>query len=217
MKGAMPPYWMHMKTFLPLILILVTACSCKPIKYTSDFGFLPSAQANSPEFLVKINGKYCKDMDGRIGLCAKRVRSNEKIILVLDARPYSYRLNVNCSSLVDFNLSVDVAQNAAFSFEIHPDSFQEVKSFTCIGEVFPQDRPQEVSAFWHSRFVVFDKEYQERESIYSDGEHLVLGQNARFSLLNEEKAVSKKTRVKAAGINKAYSESETMRFNYWGY
>lgn len=187
------------------------------MKYSSDFGFLNSAQANSPEYLVKINGKFCKDIDGEIGLCAKRVKSNEKISFILDKRPYSYRLNVECSSAVNFKLNVDVLENSAFEFSIDPSQFSESKSFTCIGEVFPQDRKEEVSAFWHSRFIVFDKNYQAREMIYSFDGALILGQNAKYSLLNEEKQVKHKATVKANGIFKAYSESDAMRFNYHGY
>lgn len=200
-----------------LLFILLTACSCQPIKYQADLGFLNSAQANSPEYLVKINGKYCKDMDGQIGLCAKRIKSNEKIRFIMDKRAYSYRLNVGCSSLVDFNLSVDVLENAVFEFSIDPEAFKEAKSFTCIGEIFPQDRKEEISAFWHTRFVVVDENYQGRESIYSQDGILVLGQNAKYSLLNEDKIIKKKASVKSDGVEKAYSESETMRFNYYGY
>ena len=204
-------------TLLTFIFVLLAAISCQQMKYASDLGFLNSAQANSPEYLVKINGKFCKDLDGQIGLCAKRVKSDEKITFVLDKRPYSYRLNVDCSSLVDFKLSVDVLEDNVFEFSIDPELFKEAKSFTCIGEVFPQDRPQEVSAFWHSRFVVFDKEYQARESIYVQGKNLILGQNAKYSILNEEKTIKKKTAVNSDRVEKAYSESDAMRFNYWGY
>jgi hypothetical protein len=206
-----------MKLLFLLFVTFFTITSCQSMKYASDLGFLNSAQANSPEFLVKINGKFCKDVDGQIGLCAKRVKSNEKISFILDKRPYSYRLNVECSASINFKLNVDVIEDTVYEFSISPESFQEQQSFTCVGEVFPQDRPQEVSAFWHTRFVVFDKNYQARESIYSANGQLILGQNAKYSLLNEEKPISKKTAVKAAGIEKAYSESETMRFNYYGY
>lgn len=208
-----------MKTNVAFLLffILLTACSCQPLKYKADLGFLNSAQANSPEYLVKINGKFCKDLDGEMGLCAKRIKSNEKISFILDKRAYSYRLNVSCSSLVNFKLSVDVLENANFEFSIEPEAFQEAKSFTCIGEVFPQDRSESVSAFWHSRFIVVDKLYQGREEIYSQDGALILGSNAKYTLLNEDKIIKKKTAIKADGISKAYSESETMRFNYYGY
>lgn len=207
-----------MKTsFIIFFILILLACACESLKYKSDLGFLNSAQANSPEYLVKINGSYCKDMDGHIGLCAKRIKSNEKIIFVLDKRPYSYRLNVNCSSLVDFKLSVDVLENSPFEFEISPDKFPEIKSFTCIGEVFPQDRKEEVSAFWHTRFIVYDKKYQARESIYVQDDLVVLGQHAKHSVLNDDKFISKKATYNFKGVKRAFSESELMRMNYYGY
>jgi hypothetical protein len=207
-----------MKSTLAILSVfLLSLFACQSLKYKSDIGFLNSAQANSPEYLVKINGKFCKDIDGMIGLCAKRIKSNEKITFVLDKRPYSYRVNVECSSLVDFSLSIDVLANSSFEFEITPDKFPEAKTFTCIGEVFPQDREEEVSAFWHTRFVVYDKSYQARESINVQGDQLVLGQHAKYTLLNEEKNISKKTSYNFKDVKRAWSESEIMRMNFYGY
>lgn len=206
-----------MKIIFLVFVLLISACACKGIRYSSDLGFLNSAQANSPEYLVKINGSFCKDMDGSIGLCAKRIKSESEISFKLDPRPYSYRLNVSCTSSVNFNLSVDVEKNQSFSFKIPPEAFNGLLSFTCIGEVFPNDREESVSAFWHSRFVVFDKNYQAREQIYTRGEYLILGQNAKYSLINEEIQVKNKAVYKIEEPTKAYSESQLMRFNYWGY
>lgn len=201
---------------IPLIIVL-SACACKGINYHSDIGFLNSAQANSPEYLVNINGSYCKDMDGGIGLCAKRIKSGSDISFKLDPRPYSYRLNVTCTSTVNFRLTVDVDKDQRFSFKIPPEAYRDLLSFTCIGEVFPSDREESISAFWHSRFVVIDQAYQAREQIYPSGEYLVLGQNAKYSLINEEIQLKNKATYKIQNPKRAYSESQLMRFNYWGY
>lgn len=204
-----------MLVFLFAILIAISCQHLLP--YKPDTGFLNSAQANSPEYLVRINGVYCKDMDGSIGLCAKRVRSDEKISFHLDSRPYAYRLNVTCSSNVGFNLSIDILQNASFDFDIDAGKFSNSKSFTCVGEVFPQDREESVSAFWHARFVVYDKDYQAREAIYSDGKNVILGQYAKYSVINDDIKLKNTSVYKFKDIKRAFSESEMMRFNYYGY
>lgn len=206
-----------MKIISLFFVVMISACACKGINYRPDVGFLNSAQANSPEYLVKINGSFCKDMDGSIGLCAKRIKSESDISFKLDPRPYSYRLNVNCTSTVNFHLSVDVEKDLSYSFKIPASAYDGLLSFTCVGEVFPSDREESVSAFWHTRFVVIDKNYQEREQIYQRDEYLILGQNAKHSLINEEIQVKNKAAFKVKNPVKAYSESQLMRFNYWGY
>lgn len=201
---------------MSLLIALVTFVSCQHIKYRADIGFLNSAQANSPEYLVLIGSKVCKDMDGIVGLCSKRVRSDRNIEFKMDKRPYGYRLNVTCSSNVNFTMSIDVLPEKSFEFSLPHENFSLVKSFTCLGEVFPMDRDQEVSAFWHARFVVYDGSYQAREKISQQGDYLVLGQSARHISV-DGKMVSKKTAIKASGVKQVYTESEQMRINYYGY
>ena len=208
-----------MRTLLLLILLSTTACSCINIKYEADNAFLNSAQANSMELLVRLNGSPCMDMDDKVGLCAKRIPSDKKLVFTQDARPYGYRIYIKCSRSVDVDQSFDIEKDAPFKFEILPEKFIGVKSFTCIGEIFPADRDQEVSALWSARIVVFDKNYTPRTSIYKiksgKKKYLILGKNARYSFLNG-KWKKKKTHLKVTGENNfAYSESERMRFNYW--
>ena len=208
----------HNKNLLPifLILIMVTACSCTPLKYEADIGFLNSAQANSMEYLVKIGNKTCKDVDGIVGLCAKRIASNEDAVFNLEKRPYGYRLNVECSKAIDFKLSIDVLKETNFSFKIPSANYGEEKSFTCIGEVFPDDREQSVSASFSVRFIIFDAQYRSREEIYYDKKLLVLGKNAKYINV-DGKEYEKAPAIKIKKFTTAYSESEMMRFNYAGY
>lgn len=206
-----------MKTLVILILSLLSLVACSPLEYKDDIGFLNSAQANSMEYLAKINGKVCKDVDGQVGLCAKRISNAENAIFTFDARPYSYRLNVKCTKELNFELSVDVLENKAFTFTIPKGNYSELLSFTCIGEVFPEDRDGQVSASFQVRFIVYDSQYRMREQIYFEGSNIVLGQHAKYALV-DGKAHSKKTYLK---LKKkpvmAYSESKMMRFNYYGY
>lgn len=205
---------------MKLLLLPLLLLSCSPIKYESDIGFLNSAQANSMEYLVRVNGAACKDMDGGIGLCAKRVASDKPIAFKMDAREYAYRFNLQCTSTINSDFSIDIQKEKPLEFSITPEKFAAVKSFTCIGEVFPQDRDQEVSANWSVRVVVVDSAYLPREIIYSetDGKksYLVMGKHAKYVSVGGKIAKSS-TRVKVEDINiEAYSESERMRFNYSG-
>lgn len=203
------------------ILLSLTVLSCQNLKYQSDIGFLNSAQANSAEYLVMINGKHCVDMDRKVGLCAKRIKSDRSLDFSLEPKPYNYRFTLTCSSSIDSNFSIDIIKNQKYSFSIEPDKFSNVRSFTCIGEIFPNDRDQEVSANFQVRVVIVDSEYIEREIIYEKPKkrknYVILGKHAKYSNVNG-KIYKEKTAVKVDSRRiKAYSESERMRFNYYGY
>lgn len=200
-----------------LILITITV-SCTGMKYQNDIGFLNSAQANSMEYFVRINDKPCVDMDEKVGLCAKRVKTNENLVFKMMAREYGYRFNLKCSSDIDSNLSVDIKKETPYSFQIDAEKFSHTRSFTCIGEVFPHDRKQEISASWHVRVLTVDKDYTEREKVQeikSKGKtYLVMGKHARY--VHHDGKIEKKKPVIEKGSGFAFSESEMMRFNYYG-
>lgn len=205
-----------MKPMLFLLIILV--CSCQSIKYEDDLGFLNSAQAGNPEFLVKVNRKPCIDMDKKVGLCAKRIRSNETIVLSHEARPYSYMFELTCTKSIDSNQTINVDVNEPLEITILPQAFNHKTQFTCVGEVFPDDRKL-VSSKWHIRFVLVDEKFREREAIYlkkkTGKEHVVFGKYALFSTMGG-KTLKKKTAQKYTG-GPVYSESRLMRFNYYGF
>lgn len=206
-----------MKILFLILCISLTACSC--IKYESDIGFLNSAQANSMEYLVKVGDSVCRDVDGLVGLCAKRVKSNRPLKFKHESRPYGYRFHFRCSSSINSDFSVDVDSDQAFNWEIKPNKFEGVKSFTCVGEVFPEDRDQEVSAAWHVRIIVIDGDYLPRESIYesvkSGKKLLILGKHAKYGVINGKSYKKKPTIKIKKPIKFAYSESERCRFNYY--
>lgn len=204
------------KFFFILYFIVFIASSCQQLKYEADLGFLNSAQANSMEYLAVINGKVCKDIDGMVGLCAKRISSNEDLNFSFEARPYAYRLDVRCSATIDFDFSVDVQKDKSYSFKIQSSKYGNERSFTCIGEIFPEDRDQQVSATFSIRVVIKDALYRGREEIYQEGSVVVLGKNAKYAKV-DGKEFSKSPIVKLKKFAQAYSESERMRFNYAGY
>lgn len=214
-QGAFGPLFVEGEIVKLILLLTLLLSGCNSLKYESDIGFLNSAQANSMEYYAKINGTPCRDMDGIVGLCTKRLASNQELKIEMDARDYAYRFNLQCTSTLGVDFSQDVLAGKAFSFAISPEKFRDVRSFTCIGEVFPQDRDQEVSANWSVRVVVYDSQYQPREIVYVYENHLIFGKHARY-ITADGKRYSKKTSLKGADqIRFAYSESERMRFNYW--
>ncbi len=201
----------------PLVFVAALA-SCSTLKYEADIGFLNSAQANSKEALVHINDALCKDMNGKPGLCATRIRSDLPLRFRQHAMPYGYKLVFTCSSAIGADDSWSVPAGQDFEFHIKPIQFSTVRLFTCIGEIFPQDRLNELSAAWSVRAEVVDAEYKPRESIYHTGSHLVLGQHAKYAVVCDPKCKNykKKTYVRASKNARAWSESEVMRFNFYG-
>jgi hypothetical protein len=211
-----------MKLLILIPLLILFSCACKKIKYEADIAALNSAQAGSYEYLVNLNGSPCIDMDKQVGLCAKRIPSDKSLVFTQDPRPYEYKINIQCSKAIDADYYLTVPKDTAFKYEIHHDKFIGVKSFTCIGEIVPSDRDQEVSATWMARIVVYDGAYLPRTSIYEitdkKKKYLIFGKHAKYSNFNgkwyKEKTVM---RLKGDGKYKAYSESERMRFNYLGF
>lgn len=214
-----------MKKRLILSIALIFA-ACSSLPYKDDTGFLVSAQAGSAEFPISINGKLCSDMDGEVGLCAKRVSSTEDITFSFMAQPYGWNLVTTCSTGVTQPLPATVEPGKAYSFTMKSSDFSRFRSFSCMGEIKPQDRGEPVSALFEVRFSVYHSKYVQRESIFITDDNgkkfLVLGKYARSALVFDDgawKRHKKKTIVEIKGDPskvKAYSESFAMRYNYLG-
>lgn len=214
-----------------LIWLMCLSLACNTtIKYKDDVGFLVSAQANSPEFPIYIQNKLCRDMDGNLGACTKRIKSNESVNIKFDPQPYAYTIHLYCSKDTNINFSQDVKAGDTFNYSIQPSQFNTLRSFTCVGEIFPLDRVRPVSAKFEVRFIVFDEIYTNREQAYlvqdKKGRNwLVLGQYAKNSrvydcLKNkcEWKDYLEETIVRVYSPEKvlAYSQSYAMRYNLFG-
>jgi len=215
-----------MKAIVILIFCCAMLSSCRSgaIKYESDVGFLNSAQANSMEFPIKIKGKVCLDLEGVTGLCSTRMKSDEDFVMVIDPQEYSYRYTLTCSKEANADRTIDVAANIETKVVIPKANLVGMKSFICIGEIFPAERQQEVSAKWEVRVKIQDAQYQARESIYEtvSGKNtvIVLGKNALYSRVCYGTAC--KNYTKATTVVKedkknlvVYSESASMRFNFY--
>lgn len=208
-----------------LLSLLPVLAACNSLPFKEDVGFLISAQANSPEFPVYVNGHLCTDMEGYVGLCSKRVKSSEDIVLKFDPQDYAYLMTVKCSSGIPQVPVSTVPSGQPFSFKITHDQFVQFSAFTCTGEVSPQDRTPPIEAQWEVKFKVYDSQYTAREQIFriDDGEKhfLVLGQFARTAWVYDEDEWHqhfKDTVVQLRGDPlkaKAYSESFVMRYNFF--
>jgi hypothetical protein len=208
-----------------LISAIALLLACTSLPYQDDTGFLVSAQANSPEMPVYVNGSGCKDVDGLPGLCSKRITSTEDLILTFDPQPFAYSLEVSCSDPIT-PTSATVPANQPFSLTIKAAEIATLKYFICVGGVFPQDRPQPISASWEVRVMVTDGNYKAREEILPidhNGHHyLVLGQYARDSWVFDRGTwtqYSKKTEVEISDPSsaQAYTSSYNMRFNFFNW
>lgn len=205
--------------------VTLALVACTSLPYKNDNGFLVSAQANSPEFPVYLNGHLCTDMEGFVGLCSKRIKSTEDITFRFDPQTYAYLLTVNCTQGVTPVAAATVPQSQPYSFVLKAADFSQFTAFTCVGEVSPQDRTPPISARFRVSFSVVDAQYSARERIYpttSDGKnYLVLGEFARSAWVYDQGKWAhhdQDTTVEIKGDPsqvKAYSESYAMRFNYF--
>lgn len=208
------------KLVFSIMLMLITSC-----EYKADLGFLNSAQANYPDYLAQINGKFCVDMDGISGLCGKRIATNQDLIFKLQPKPYQYRIQFICSSKINADFSTTVNKDEEFSWKLESEVFNQQKSFTCISEIFPLDREEEVSSKFEVRVKVYDEEYIPMDKIRSSKKNgktaLTFGKHAKFTKVcvdNECRDYKQKTYIKINPEKEYFiwTESELMRNSYFG-
>lgn len=199
---------------LIVLIFLFVGCSCIP--HISDNSFMVSAQANSAEFPIKINGKDCKDINGQMGICAVSLPNGIDIAVDHAVRPYNYRLAVICTESANLNTSRDVLKNSPHKLILQGINFQHLALLYCEGEIFPDDRKDVVSMKWKLLVNLVDPDYIKREEAYVANGQVVFGQHALHTYYNE-KYFPKGTVVKEKVGAKGNSESFSGRFNYVGY
>ncbi len=209
-----------------LVPFLFGVTSCGSLPYKDDLGFTVSAQANSMEHPIRVNGKLCLDMDGTAGMCSKRISSKEDLVVRFDPQPYPYTVRVRCTKGLPITDAVSVPKNTVYEWKITAAQAAEFLEYTCIGDVLPEDREPPISSKFKVSVSIYDAAYKPRESMFvkaEDGKnYLVLGQYARSSWVwdNGKWAhYNKKTYVEIKGRSEevfAYSESYAARYNYFG-
>jgi hypothetical protein len=154
----------HASLFLVLLLGLVGCQSPNRVDYMSDVAFMGPAAANSPEQPVAVNGRACLDTDGNPGLCSSRIVAGQELVLSLPGRPYPYQLVLACSAALKADAEYSVPAGEPFTVALKTAGLPaDLKSFICMGELHPQDRPEEVSARFEVRAKLVEKAYEQAE------------------------------------------------------
>lgn len=200
----------------------MTVASCGGIPYNDDVGAQASAQANSHEVPVRVQGEVCRDLKKKPGACMVQIKSDEAVRVRIDPMDYSYRLLITCTTGMDVPASVSVAANQVYTLTIEPKVFQDFRTFSCIGEISPDDRPQQLSGKWRMSAIVVDASYQKMDGMYVGNQdnknYLVNGENCRTAwILMDGKwtRYSKTTAVEIKGPLegvRGYCESMAMRY-----
>lgn len=203
---------------LALAFLSLGASQCASPPYESDHTFKNSFQANHKEFPALVGGTLCKDADGVAGACAKRIPSGTDLAIEIPERPYSFLLKLDCSRSLGggwHSKRWNVPKNQSFRFAIPESAFIHLRSFTCQGEVVPEDRGAVVSGGFAVAVHVFDTQYVAREEPLWIEDDLVMG---KYSLYTTEcRTKKKKTVWRNADPSALYfSESLMMRMNYAG-
>lgn len=218
-----------LKRTLFLVPLIFGMTSCGSLPYEDDIGFSVSAQANSMEFPIRLNGRVCADLDGQPGMCSKRLSSKEDLVVHFDPQDYPTNIRVRCTKGLEITPAVSVPAKQAYDWKIPATAIAAANliEFTCIGEVLPQDRDPPISAKFKISVSIYDAAYKVREQAYLTTEkgktYLVLGKYARRAwVYDQDKWAYHKedTIVQVKGDPTkliAYSESFAMRFNYWNW
>lgn len=198
------------KMILAMSIIL---SGCINLKFEKDLNFMGSAIANSPEFLVNLNNKPCVDTDDMVGYCAKRVKSNQDLVISILPQQYAYNFILDCTDAINSDFKADVLPtNEPFTHTIKAEKYGKATLFNCTVDILPQDRPEPVSAFARFQVVVVDGEYVTLDSVVSQGRYLVLGRHSYYSSVGG-KTFKEKTWLKDQD-GPVIVESYHMRYSY---
>jgi len=200
--------------------------SCGHQKYVHDKAFISPTDTGSSEYHALINNALCKDMDGKVGACFKRVKSNEDLEIKIMAQQYEYRFVLTCSSELDFNTSIDVLKMKELRLTVPYTKYKNLKSFTCRGKIYPKDREEAIAMRFTFRVEIISATYTPREAMVivakDDKNILILGQHALHSRVydcEEWHYYYKEPFIEVHDLKKlrAISESFLGRMNYYGF
>lgn len=204
-----------MKQLLLSILSLSLLSGCVNLDYKSDLGFMPSAFGNSPEYLLKLNGTVCKDTDGFIGFCAKRIKSNQDLVINIIPQQYAYTFQLDCTDTVGSDTSFDVLAGVQLNHVIPAIKYQDQEVFNCTVDILPHYGPEPVAAFAAFRIMVVNKDYISLDSIVQQGRYIVMGRHSYLSNVGG-KEYKEKPFVVGDETLPVIVQSYSMRFSYRG-
>lgn len=209
-----------MKRYLLALLLFIFACG--GIKFEKDLGFVPSAVANSPEVYVLINGAPCKDADGLVGFCAKRLKTDQTFSMKVPAHPYDYLASFDCTDSVQSQPEqLTVLAGLEHTFEIPATNYGDARVFNCSLTIRPLDRPEPIASFVRVSVVLLSADYTRLESPTLQQGALVGGKYS-YSIAWEDQSgkwrYAKTSPVlKAPGLKRAIVESYSARLAYYGF
>jgi len=209
-----------MKKILLLVLVLLSFASCKQLKYVADINFDPSAYANSPEYPVQINGKWCVDGSGMGGFCVVRQPEKKDMLIRILPQLYGYRIRVQCSTATGIDITLDVLPEKELIITLQKEKFNEFNVISCVGNIYPSDRPEPIAAMFELRARIIRDDYTPKANIYWDKGYQVFGSDSYIStfFLDDQWTQKKEmTYMKTEKPLFGISESYKMRFNYYGF
>lgn len=215
-----------MKLYLSLLLLILFSCSCNGLKYESDMKVtLSSGAAEYPNFPAKVQGKTCKNSDEELGSCMINLFENENLEVVFPKRPYTYKLDVVCSSRIDFSPFYNVGEDQEFKVTIPNHKYNNLSEnqsyFLCTFLIIPNDGRKAVSAITRLFVNVYRKGFRLPDSQAGyvhdckrgdkcKGKWLYTGVNTRYAYY--KKNYKKKPYIKFKDESTFIGESDAMRF-----
>ncbi len=202
-----------------VIILLLSNCAHSSLPFQIDLAYKSSGEAGSYEQAVLLNGKVCKDLDGRPGSCILTLKKSLSLSVSLLPRSYAFGLFLSCNNGISFKK--DIEANKAFSVTISPDRWANVEEVNCIGVVSPLDRPEPITSKFRFIVELISIDYSYREEIYLEDGKINLGHFALYSQLlvlpqNKHIQLSKQTVIDwPKGATNVFAESESYkaRFN----
>lgn len=204
--------------FVFMFFFVFLMLGCPKIKYENDT-LIPSAVAGSPEYPVSINDQWCKDSKGVHGFCAIRLDEGTDVKIKLIAKPYAYRLDIQCFKNGVWSKSIDVLADTPIEVVIKASEMPKEYAFSCIGDIYPHDRPEPTAAFFEARFRIVKKGYVPLEATYRQDKFQVFGKFAYNVQMWDGKKWLTQMRMPVAEIPNTPSivESYNMRLNVYGF
>jgi hypothetical protein len=198
-----------------IIFFTLLIFGCVNIPYRDDTGTVSAIEANSPEALIKINGKDCKDMDGNVGACMFRTSATNDITFTIEPLPYPYGIVFDFTDTLDSDFSTEVKANEPYIFVLSHSKFESQQVFNGTIDILPLDGRQNIpiSVFAAFRAVVVAPSYQKLEIPNKQGKYIILGEHAYYANVDEE-FFFKKPWIKKNDYHSIWVESYLGRRSY---
>lgn len=202
-----------------LFCLLITSCIHLP--YAADTLAMTPAEGNVAEYPAFVNGKPCKPDLGSVGVCTVVLPRTSKVTLYVPPMDDSFTINIECGFAEGKYLRIkeDVTEKKGRSYEIPLEYYDYVKSrFLCTGRIYPIGNEEIVRNSFEVLIRLISDKYEPREAPYVVDSYLVMGKSAYKTTCRKNGKWyfdTKKTIIKAKGLEYCFSISEKGRINTW--